>query len=106
MKKQMFNVAVNVDMENVASIDFGLEDLMSALLRADDDHNCIFVIKAAYGNQINGKKSLKEQLINHNYTLIDMPKIGTEKNRADLFISLDAQCEQWPLFFSLKHRQA
>jgi uncharacterized LabA/DUF88 family protein len=90
MKKQMFNIAVYVDMENVASIDFSLEDLMGALLRADDDHNCVFVIKAAYGNQNNGKKTLKEQLIDHNFTLIDTPKIGTEKNRADLFISLDA----------------
>lgn len=90
MKKQMYNIAVYVDMENVASTDFALEDLMSALLRADDDHNCIFVIKAAYGNQTNGKKTLKEQLIDHNFTLIDTPKIGAEKNRADLFISLDA----------------
>lgn len=90
MKKQMFNIAVYVDMENVASIDFSLEELMSALLRADDDYNCIFVIKAAYGNQNNGKKALKEQLIDHNFTLIDTPKIGAEKNRADLFISLDA----------------
>lgn len=52
MKKQMYNIAVYVDMENVASTEFALEDLMSALLRADDDHNCIFVIKAAYGNQL------------------------------------------------------
>ena len=90
MKKQMYNIAVYVDMENVASTEFALEDLMSALLRADDDHNCIFVIKAAYGNQTIGKKTLKEQLIDHNFTLIDTPKIGAEKNRADLFISLDA----------------
>ena len=90
MKKQMYNIAVYVDMENVASTDFVLEDLMSALLRADDDHNCIFVIKAAYGNQSSSKKTLKEQLIDHNFTLIDTPKIGAEKNRADLFISLDA----------------
>ncbi|UIF89009.1 NYN domain-containing protein [Cupriavidus sp. UYPR2.512] len=90
MKKQIYNTAVYVDMENVASIDFALDDLMSALLRADDDHNCIFVIKAAYGNQSSSKKTLKEQLIDHNFTLIDTPKIGAEKNRADLFISLDA----------------
>ncbi|ABF10223.1 NYN domain-containing protein [Cupriavidus metallidurans] len=90
MKKQVLNIAVYVDMENVASIDFALEDLMSALLLAEDDHNCIFVIKAAYGSQGNAKKALKEQLIDHNFTLIDTPKIGVEKNRADLCISLDA----------------
>lgn len=90
MKKQIFNIAVYVDMENVAGIDFALEALMSALLRADDDSNCVFVIKAAYGNQNISKKLLKEQLIDHNFTLIDTPKIGAEKNRADLIISLDA----------------
>ena len=46
MKKQMCNIVGYVDMENVASTELALEDLMSALLRADDDHNCIFVIKA------------------------------------------------------------
>lgn len=62
MKKQVLNIAVYVDMENVASIDFALEDLMSALLLAEDDHNCIFVIKAAYGSQGNAKKALNRLL--------------------------------------------
>lgn len=30
MKKQMYNIAVYVDMENVASTEFALEDLMGA----------------------------------------------------------------------------
>ena len=90
MKKQAFTIAVYVDMENIASSDFILEDLMNALLKGDDDHSCSFVIKAAYGNQATSKKILKDQLIDHNFTIIDTPKIGVEKNRADLIISLDA----------------
>lgn len=77
-------------MENVSSSDFILEDLMNALLSTDDGLNCIFAIKSAYGNQSISKKTLKEQIINHNFTILDTPKIGTEKNRADLFISMDA----------------
>ena len=90
MRKQAFTIAVYVDMENIASSDFSLEDLMNTLLKADDDQSCSFVIKAAYGNQASSKKTLKDQLINHNFTIIDTPKIGAEKNRADLIISLDA----------------
>ncbi|MBB6054499.1 NYN domain-containing protein [Tolumonas osonensis] len=90
MKKQNFNIAVYIDMENVSSSDFILEDLMNALLSTDDGLNCIFAIKSAYGNQSISKKTLKEQIINHNFTILDTPKIGTEKNRADLFISMDA----------------
>ena len=77
-------------MENVSSSDFILEDLMNSLLSTDDGLNCIFAIKSAYGNQSISKKTLKDQIINHNFTILDTPKIGTEKNRADLFISLDA----------------
>jgi len=90
LKKQNFNIAVYIDMENVSSSDFVLEDLMNALLSTDDGLNCIFAIKSAYGNQSISKKALKEQIINHNFTILDTPKIGTEKNRADLYISLDA----------------
>lgn len=77
-------------MENVSSSDFILEDLMNAFLSIDDGFNCIFAIKSAYGNQNTSKKALKDQIINHNFTIMDTPKIGAEKNRADLFISLDA----------------
>ena len=90
MKKQNFNIAVYIDMENVSSSDFILEDLMKALRSSDDGFNCIFAIKSEYGNQSISKKTLKEQIINHNFTILDTPKIGTEKNRADLFISMDA----------------
>ncbi|MFM4836134.1 NYN domain-containing protein [Aeromonas veronii] len=90
MKKQNFNIAVYIDMENISSLDFILEDLMNSLLSSDEGLNSIFAIKSAYGNQSTSKKTLKEQIINHNFTILDTPKIGTEKNRADLFISLDA----------------
>lgn len=90
MKKLNFNIAVYIDMENVSSSEFVLEDVMNALLSSDSELNCIFAIKSAYGNQAIAKKKLKEQIINHNFTIIDTPKIGIEKNRADLYISLDA----------------
>lgn len=90
MKKLNFNIAVYIDMENVSSSEFVLEDVMNALLSSDSELNCIFAIKSAYGNQAVAKKKLKEQIINHNFTIIDTPKIGIEKNRADLYISLDA----------------
>lgn len=90
MKKLNFNMAVYIDMENVSSSEFVLEDVMNALLSSDSELNCIFAIKSAYGNQAIAKKKLKEQIINHNFTIIDTPKIGIEKNRADLYISLDA----------------
>lgn len=90
MKKKNFNIAVYIDMENIAANDFQLEDIMNSFLSADDEYNCIFAIKAAYGNQSIAKKSLKSQIIEHNFNIIDTPKIGKEKNRADLLLSLDA----------------
>lgn len=90
MTKQNFNIAVYIDMENMTSVDFVLEDVMNSLLSADDGYNCIFAIKAAYGNQCRAKKTLKQQVIEHNFNIIDTPKIGVEKNRADLLLSLDA----------------
>ncbi|WP_105174283.1 NYN domain-containing protein [Pseudoalteromonas sp. T1lg122] len=90
MKKQNLNIAVYIDMENVASSEFVLEDVMNSFLSADDDYNCIFAIKAAYGNQARAKKSLKKQIVEHNFNIVDTPKIGSEKNRSDLILSLDA----------------
>lgn len=77
-------------MENITDTDFQLEDVMNSFLSADDEDNCIFAIKAAYGNQAIAKKSLKTQIVEHNFNIIDTPKIGKEKNRADLLLSLDA----------------
>ncbi len=90
MKKQNLNIAVYIDMENVASSEFVLENVMNSFLSADDDYNCIFAIKAAYGDQSRAKKTLKTQIVDHNFNIIDTPKIGSEKNRADLLLSLDA----------------
>ncbi|WP_228779349.1 NYN domain-containing protein [Methylobacter sp. BlB1] len=90
MKKQNFNIAVYIDMESIASVDFLLDEVMNSLLLSDEDLNCIFVIKSAYGNQINAKKDLKNQIVEHNFNIIDTPKIGNEKNRADLLLSIDA----------------
>lgn len=77
-------------MENIAASDFQLEDVMNSFLSADDEYNCIFTIKSAYGNQATAKKTLKTQILEHNFNIIDTPKIGKEKNRADLLLSLDA----------------
>lgn len=77
-------------MENVASSEFVLEDVMNSFLSTDDDYNCIFAIKSAYGNQNAAKKTSKSQIVEHNFNIIDTPKIGNEKNRADLLLSLDA----------------
>lgn len=90
MKKTNFNIAVYIDMENMASPDFVLEDVMNSFLSADDDCNCIFAIKSAYGNQNIARKQLKDQIVEHNFSIIDTPKIGAQKNRADLILSLDA----------------
>lgn len=90
MRKKNFNIAVYVDMENIASAEFNLEEVMNSFLSADDEYNCVFTIKAAYGNQATAKKTLKSQILEHNFNIIDTPKIGKEKNRADLLLSLDA----------------
>ncbi|WP_372873263.1 NYN domain-containing protein [Shewanella sp.] len=90
MRKQNLNIAVYIDMENVASSEFVLEDVMNSFLSTDEDYNCIFAIKSAYGNQNAAKKTLKSQILEHNFNIIDTPKIGNEKNRADLLLSLDA----------------
>ncbi|EGR3047853.1 NYN domain-containing protein, partial [Vibrio parahaemolyticus] len=58
MKKKNFNIAVYIDMENIAASDFQLEEVMNSFLSADDEYNCIFTIKSAYGNQATAKKSL------------------------------------------------
>ena len=90
MKKENFNIAVYIDMENMASTEFLLEEVMNSFLSADDEYSCIFAIKSAYGNQSIAKKSLKRQIVEHNFNIVDTPKIGKEKNRADLLLSLDA----------------
>lgn len=90
MKKKNFNIAVYIDMENMAASEFKLEDVMNSFLSADDEYNCVFTIKSAYGNQAIAKKTLKSQIVEHNFNIVDTPKIGKEKNRADLLLSLDA----------------
>lgn len=90
MKKNNLNIAVYIDMENVSSSEFKLEDVMNSFLSSDEEYNCIFAIKAAYGDQSCAKKTLKKQIVEHNFNIIDTPKVGAEKNRADLLLSLDA----------------
>lgn len=90
MQRSILNIAVYVDMENMASADFKLDEAMNALMQSDEATNCVFAIKAAYGNQQIAKKSLKRQILENNFSIVDTPSIGREKNRADLILSLDA----------------
>ncbi|GAM62827.1 hypothetical protein JCM19232_4504 [Vibrio ishigakensis] len=68
MKKKNYNIAAYIDMENIATSDFQLEEVMNSLLRADDEYNCILTIKLAYGNQATAKKSLKTQILDSGRT--------------------------------------
>jgi|GEM_PF-6266747 len=90
MQRSLMNIAVYIDMENMTSTDFKLEDVMTTLMQSDDATNCVFAIKSAYGNQQVAKKQLKKQILENNFSIVDTPNIGPEKNRADLMLSLDA----------------
>lgn len=50
-------------MENIAASDFQLEEVMNSFLSADDEYNCIFTIKSAYGNQATAKKSDRKSVV-------------------------------------------
>ncbi len=91
MKKENFNIAVYVDMENVCGIDFSLENIMKSLMKSDGENvNYIFAIKSAYGDQLSMNKAFKKSVVEHNFNIIDTPHIANQKNRADLLMSLDA----------------
>ncbi|EPM6098553.1 NYN domain-containing protein, partial [Vibrio vulnificus] len=91
MKKENFNIAVYIDMENVCGIDFSLENIMKSLMKSDGENvNYIFAIKSAYGNQLTMNKVFKKSVVEHNFNIIDTPHIANQKNRADLLMSLDA----------------
>lgn len=90
MQRSMLNIAVYIDMENMTATDFKLDEVMTALMQSDDSTNCVFAIKSAYGNQCVAKKQLKRQVLENNFSIVDTPNIGREKNRADLMLSLDA----------------
>lgn len=90
MQRSLMNIAVYIDMENMTSSDFKLDEVMTSLMQSDDATNCVFAIKSAYGNQQVAKKQLKQQILENNFSIVDTPNIGREKNRADLMLSLDA----------------
>lgn len=91
MRKENFNIAVYIYMENVCGIDFSLEEIMKSFTKSDQDNlNFIFAIKAAYGDQSKMPSKFKKSVIDHNFNIIDTPHISRCKNRADLLMSLDA----------------
>ncbi|WP_249185369.1 NYN domain-containing protein [Moritella sp. 5] len=90
MIKKNYNIAVYVDMENMASVDFVLENVMSSLLTVEDEYNCIAVIKSAYGDQEGANKRLKKQLVEHNFNIVDIQNTNVVNSRAELLLSLDS----------------
>ncbi|WP_166368362.1 NYN domain-containing protein [Psychromonas sp. SA13A] len=91
MRKENFNIAVYIDMENVCGIDFSLEEIMKSFTKSDQDNlNFIFAIKSAYGEQSKMPAKFKKSVVDHNFNIIDTPHISKSKNRADLLMSLDA----------------
>ncbi len=90
MKREVFNIAIFIDMDNIPPT-FNLEKLMDSFLTSiGESDNYIFAMKKAYGNLSNINKELKQQIINHNFEITDTPKVGYAKNRADLIMSIDA----------------
>lgn len=91
-------LAIFIDLENVADIEFSLDALIKSLILEDEhaeqgngsDNSYVFAIKDAYGSMSSIPKSLKTQLTEHNFSLHDTPHVARKKNRSDLFISIDA----------------
>lgn len=89
-------LSIFIDVENIAK--FNLDELMRSLKLLDDQtnytpgdkSNIVFAIKHAYGSLRNISSEFRNQLRDHGFTLIDTPHVARKKNRADLFISLDA----------------
>jgi len=80
-------VAMYLDLENLpAGVDFDL------LLNQFGSHEarCLYAVKAAYGSTTSLAKGYRQQLLDHNFLIVDTPHIARKKNRADLIISIDA----------------
>ena len=92
-----FFLAIFIDLENVAGIEFDLDNLIKALMLEDEhrqqgngsDNSYVFAIKEAYGAMHTIPRGLKTQLTEHNFSLQDTPHIAKKKNRSDLYISIN-----------------
>ena len=80
-------LAIYIDFENLPKgIDIDL--LMEAA--ASDTSTHVYAVKAAYGSAAALSKPYRQQLLDHNFQIVDTPHVAKKKNRADLFISIDA----------------
>ena len=76
-----------IDLENLPKgVDFDL--LMERA--ASDTTKYVYAVKAAYGSAVALPKQYRQQLLDHNFQIVDTPHIAKKKNRADLIISIDA----------------
>jgi uncharacterized LabA/DUF88 family protein len=87
--EQIF-LAIFIDLNNIPS-KIKLERLMNALILSEQsNYNFIFAVKAAYGVLNSVPSEFRTELRDYNFSILETPRIGLKKNRADLFISIDA----------------
>ena len=80
-------LAIYIDLENLPKgIDFDL--VMEAA--ASDTSTHVYAVKAAYGSAAALSNPYRQQLLDNNFQIVDTPHVAKKKNRADLFISIDA----------------
>ena len=80
-------LAIYIDLENLPKrVDF--DRMMD--MAASETTKHVFAVKAAYGSANALPKQYRQQLIDHNFQIVDRPHIVNKKNRADLMISIDA----------------
>ena len=80
-------LAVYIDLENLpAGVDF--DRLMDMITSETARH--VYGVKAVYGSVAALPKPYRQQLVDHNFQIVDTPHIVAKKNRADLMISIDA----------------
>ncbi len=87
--EQIF-LSIFIDLNNIPS-KIKLERLMNALILSEQsNYNFIFAVKAAYGVLNSVSPEFRTELRDYNFSILETPRIGLKKNRADLFISIDA----------------
>ncbi len=87
--EQMF-LAIFIDLNNIPN-KIKLERLMNALILSEQsNYNFIFAVKSAYGVLHSVSPEFRTELRDYNFSILETPRIGIKKNRADLFISIDA----------------
>jgi uncharacterized LabA/DUF88 family protein len=87
--EQIF-LAIFIDLNNIPN-KIKLERLMNALILSEQsNYNFIFAVKAAYGVINSVSPDFRTELRDYNFSILETPRIGLKKNRADLFISIDA----------------